>query len=100
MLELVSERSRRGAQRLTDPPRTDGNPRDSRTESCGTRLAVSTDVTRRWVRQLGLDRWRWRTCWKSVEFWLVVGSIVLPGGFFLLLLPRHPLRITLRRSRS
>jgi len=31
---------------------------------------------------------------------LVVGSIVLPGGFFLLLLPRHPLRITLRRSRS
>jgi len=55
---------------------------------------------RRWVRQLGLDRWEWRTCWKSLEFWLVVASIVLPGGFFLLLLPRHPLRITLRRSRS
>jgi hypothetical protein len=57
-------------------------------------------MTRRWIRQLGLDRWEWQTCWKSLEFWLVVASIVLPGGFLLLLLPRHPLRVTLRRSRS
>lgn len=57
-------------------------------------------MTRRWIHRLGLDRWEWRTCWKSLEFWLIVGSIVLPGGFFLLLLPRHPLRVTLRRSRT
>jgi len=58
-------------------------------------------MTRRWIHRLELNRWKWRTCWKSVEFWLIVGSIVLPGGFLLLLLlPRHPLRVTLRRSRS
>jgi hypothetical protein len=57
-------------------------------------------MTRRWIHRFGLDRWEWRTCWKSLEFWLIVGSIVLPGGFFLLLLPRHPLRVTLRRSRT
>jgi hypothetical protein len=63
-------------------------------------LRESIAMTRRWMRYLGLDRWQWRTCWKSLDFWLIVGSIVLPGGFFLLLLPRHPLRVTLRRSRS
>jgi hypothetical protein len=63
-------------------------------------LRVVMGMTRRWIHRLELNRWKRRTCWKSVEFWLIVGSIVLPGGFFLLLLPRHPLRVTLRRSRS
>jgi hypothetical protein len=54
----------------------------------------------RWAKQLGLSRWDWRTCWKSLEFWLIVGSILLPLGFLLLLIPRHPLRVTLRRFRT
>ena len=54
-------------------------------------------MTRRWMQRLGLGQWQWHSCWKSLEFWLVVGSIVLPGGFLLLLLSRHPLRVTLRR---
>jgi hypothetical protein len=57
-------------------------------------------MARRLTRQLGLDRRQWRTCWRSLDFWLVVASLVLPGGFLLLLLPRHPLRVTLRRSRT
>ena len=75
-------------------------PLDSRAETLALALRVAIGMTRRWIRQLGLDRWEWRTCWKSLEFWLIVGSIVLPGGFFLLLVPRHPLRVTLRRSRT
>jgi hypothetical protein len=63
-------------------------------------LPLLSSVTQRWTRRLGLDAWQWRTCWKSLDFWLVVASILLPGGFFLLLLPRHPLRVTLRRSRG
>ena len=57
-------------------------------------------MARRWARRLGLDGCDWRTCWKSADFWLIVGSIVLPFGFLLLLVPRHPLRITLRRFRA
>jgi hypothetical protein len=57
-------------------------------------------MARRWVAKLGLDAWDWRTCWKSLEFWLIVGSIVLPLGFLLVLLPRHPLRVTVRRLRT
>jgi hypothetical protein len=75
-------------------------PLDSRAETLALALRDPIGMTRTWMRQLGLDRWEWRTCWKSLEFWLIVGSIVLPGGFFLLLVPRHPLRVTLRRSRT
>jgi len=57
-------------------------------------------MVQRWAKQLGLAGWDWRTCWKSLPFWLIVGSIVLPLGFLLLLLPRHPLRITVRRLRT
>ena len=57
-------------------------------------------MPRRIIRQLGLDRLEWRTCWKSLDFWLTVASVLLPFGFLLLLLPRHPLRVTLRRSRT
>jgi hypothetical protein len=57
-------------------------------------------MAQRWLRRLALDTWNWRTCWKSLEFWLIVGSIVLPLGFLLLLVPRHPLRVTVRRLRT
>ena len=76
------------------------NPPDSRAETLALALRVAMGMTRRWIHRLGRNRWDWRTCWKSLDFWLIVGSIVLPGGFFLLLLPRHPLRVTLRRSRT
>jgi hypothetical protein len=57
-------------------------------------------MTRGFTRRLGLDRLEWRTCWRSLDFWLTVASVLLPFGFLLLLLPRHPLRVTLRRSRT
>jgi hypothetical protein len=57
-------------------------------------------MARRWARRLGLGNWDWRTFWKSADFWLIAGSILLPLGFLLLLLPRHPLRVTVRRSRT
>lgn len=57
-------------------------------------------MAHRWAKRLGLNGWDWRTCWKSADFWLVMASILLPLGFLLLLLPRHPLRVTLRRLRS
>ena len=57
-------------------------------------------MARRLIRQLRLDRLEWRTCWKSLNFWLTIASVLLPFGFLLLLLPRHPLRVTLRRSRT
>ena len=73
---------------------------DCRAKCCGTGLAKPSRMARRFTRQLGLDRLEWRTCWKSLDFWLTVGSLLLPFGFLLLLLPRHPLRVTLRRSRT
>jgi hypothetical protein len=57
-------------------------------------------MARRLIRQLGLDRIDWRTCWRSLQFWLTVASVLLPFGFLLLLLPRHPLHVTLRRFRT
>jgi hypothetical protein len=57
-------------------------------------------MAQRWAKKLGLNGRDWRTCWRSLGFWLIVGSIVLPLGFLLLLLPRHPLRITVRRFRT
>jgi hypothetical protein len=57
-------------------------------------------MAQRWAKKLGLNGWNWRTCWRSLAFWLIVGSIVLPLGFLLLLLPRHPLRVTVRRLRT
>jgi hypothetical protein len=57
-------------------------------------------MRQRWARKLGLGACDWRTCWKSVDFWLIAGSVLLPLGFLLLLLPRHPLRVTLRRFRA
>ena len=57
-------------------------------------------MARRWAKKLGLGGWDWRTCWRSVDFWLIAGSILLPLGFLLLLIPRHPLRVTVRRFRT
>jgi len=57
-------------------------------------------MARRWAKRLGLGGWNWRTCWRSVDFWLIAASIVLPLGFLLLLIPRHPLRVTVRRFRT
>ena len=99
-MTLVNDKPPGGAYGLTGPAATLRNPLDSRAEILALALPDPVRMTRRWIRQLGLDRWDWRTCWKSLQFWLIVGSIVLPGGFFLLLLPRHPLRVTLRRSRT
>jgi hypothetical protein len=95
---LVSDESSDGAHGLTIAAVSLCKPLDSRAETLAPTLRLSIRMARRWIRRLGLDRLDWRTCWKSLEFWLMVGSIILPGGFFLLLVPRHPLRVTIRRS--
>ena len=38
----------------------------------------------RWLRPLGLEPWDWKTCWKSVDFWLALAVLVIPFGLLLL----------------
>lgn len=57
-------------------------------------------MAQRGAKKGGLDGWDWRTCWKSIDFWLITASILLPFGVLLLLLPRHPLRVSVRRFRT
>jgi hypothetical protein len=61
---------------------------------------ITQGMARPWLDRLGLHQWSWRTCWKSLGFWLIVASILLPLGSLLLLVPRHPLRATARRLRT
>jgi hypothetical protein len=53
----------------------------------------------RFLQALGIQRWEWRTCWRSVDFWLCVAVLLLPFGFLLLLWRREPARarVTARR---
>jgi hypothetical protein len=51
------------------------------------------------TRALLVRRWDWRTCWRSVEFWLAIATLVLPFGFALLALQYEPVRARLRPRR-
>jgi hypothetical protein len=48
---------------------------------------------------LGLRWWDWRTCWRTLDFWLAMAILILPFGFLLLLVPWKPVlsRVRLRR---
>jgi hypothetical protein len=53
----------------------------------------------RLLRALGLRRWDWRTCWRTVDFWLAMATLLLPFGFLLLLLEWEPIRALVRPRR-
>jgi hypothetical protein len=53
----------------------------------------------RLLRALGFRYWDWRTCWRTVDFWIAMATLLLPFGFLLLLLQWEPIRtrVGLRR---
>jgi hypothetical protein len=51
------------------------------------------------LRALGLRRWDWRTCWRTLDFWLTFATLLLPFGFVLLLLRWEPVRARIRTRR-
>jgi hypothetical protein len=48
---------------------------------------------------LGVRRWDWRTCWRELDFWLAVATLLLPFGFLLLILQWEPVRVRVRQRR-
>jgi hypothetical protein len=61
------------------------------------RMVLLPCVAQSWA--LLVRRWDWRTCWRSVDFWLAVAALVLPFGFALLALQYEPVRARLRPRR-
>jgi hypothetical protein len=55
-------------------------------------LAVWWWQSVRLIGALLYRRWDWRTCWRSVDFWLAIATLVLPFGFALLALHWKPVR--------
>ena len=58
-------------------------------------------VARQWecvllIRALLLRRWDWRTCWRRVDFWLALATLVLPFALILLALQWKPVRVRIR----
>jgi hypothetical protein len=51
------------------------------------------------LRALGFRRWAWRTCWRTLDFWLALATLLLPFGFVLLLLQWEPVRARIRPRR-
>ena len=51
------------------------------------------------LRALGFRRWEWRTCWRTLDFWLALATLLLPFGFVLLLLQWEPVRARIRLRR-
>jgi hypothetical protein len=46
---------------------------------------------------LGIRRWDWRTCWRTLDFWRVVATWLAPFGWILLVLEWEPVRARIRR---
>jgi hypothetical protein len=53
----------------------------------------------RLLRALGFRRWAWRTCWRTVDFWVALATLLLPFGFVLLALQWEPIRARVRLPR-
>ncbi len=51
------------------------------------------------LRALGFRRWDCRTCWRTLDFWLALATLLLPFGFVLLLLQWEPVRARIRPRR-
>ena len=57
------------------------------------------DRALRFLRAIGFRKWDWRTCWREFDFWLAMGTLLLPFGFVLLLLQWEPVRVRVFRRR-
>jgi len=67
------------------------------TATTGIRLAGLSSVTtlRRCLRTLGFRRWDRRTCWRDLDFWVALATLLLPFGFVLQVLRWEPIRARL-----
>jgi hypothetical protein len=67
------------------------------THSAGIGLAAPSSVTvvRRCLRALGFQRWDRRTCWRELDFWVALATLLLPFGFVFQLLRWEPVRARL-----
>jgi hypothetical protein len=54
----------------------------------------------RGLRALGLRRWDRRTCWRELDFWVAMATLLLPFGFVLHVLRWEPIRARLFPSPS
>jgi hypothetical protein len=58
-------------------------------------------IARQWeclklIRALLVRRWDWRTCWRRVDFWMAIATLVLPFAVTMLALQWKPVRVRLR----
>ncbi len=52
----------------------------------------------RCLRALGFRRWDRRTCWRELDFWVALATLLLPFGFVLQVLRWEPIRARLFSS--
>jgi len=60
----------------------------------------SVAILLRGLRALGLRRWDRRTCWRELDFWVAMATLLLPFGFVLQVLRWEPIRARLFPSPS
>jgi hypothetical protein len=58
-------------------------------------------IVRQWdclklIRALLVRPWDWRTCWRRLDFWMAIATLVLPFAVTMLALQWKPVRVRLR----
>jgi hypothetical protein len=48
------------------------------------------------LRTILVRRWDWRTCWRRVDFWFAIATLVLPFVCIMLVLQWKPVRVRIR----
>jgi len=51
------------------------------------------------LKVLGLTGFEWKTCWRSLDFWVATATFLLPFGFVLQILRWEPVRVRVRSRR-
>ena len=47
------------------------------------------------LKVLGFTGFEWKTCWRSLDFWVALATLLLPFGFVLQVLRWEPIRARL-----
>jgi hypothetical protein len=51
------------------------------------------------LKLLGFTGFEWKTCWRSLDFWVAMATLFLPFGFVLQILRWEPVRVRVRSLR-
>ena len=51
------------------------------------------------LKALGFSGFEWKTCWRSLDFWVATATFLLPFGFVLQILRWEPVRVRVRSRR-